>query len=188
VTSSWAAYWLERFRPVLFIPAALVVAAAASAGTGIDPRGWTVDTLGALLLLGQFRLWDDLADRARDRATHPSRVLVRATRVAPFIATCLTLAIVNVVLAAWLRGTAAAAAVVALDVAAAAWYTWRPAQRSAATDLVLLTKYPAFVLLLAVGSTSSFPLTVLSATAIYVLACAFEVWHDASGPLRATNS
>jgi hypothetical protein len=188
VIASWAAYWRERFRPVPFIPAALVVAAACRAGSGIDPRSWTVDTLGALLLLGQFRLWDDLADRARDRATHPSRVLVRATRLAPFIATCLTLAVVNIVLAVWLRGTAAAAAVVALDVAAAAWYTWRPSQRSAATDLVLLTKYPLFVILLAVGSAPSFSLTALSATAIYMLACAFEIWHDASAPLRATNS
>jgi 4-hydroxybenzoate polyprenyltransferase len=186
--SSWTAYWLERFRPLLFVPAATVVAAAAHAGTGSGTDGWTIDIICALLLLGQFRLWDDLADRERDRAAHPSRVLVRATRVAPFIATCLVLAIVNIVFAGWLRGTAAAAAVVALDVAAAAWYTWRPARRSAATDLVLLTKYPAFVLLLAVGSTAPLPLVVFFAIAIYGLACAFEIWHDASGPLRAINS
>jgi len=186
--SSWTAYWLERFRPLVFVPVAAVVAAAAQGGAGIDRKRWTIDVVCALLLLGQFRLWDDLADRERDRAPHPSRVLVRAAGTAPFVATCLVLAIVNIGLAVWLRGTAAAVALVALDVSAVGWYTWRPSQRSAATDLVLLTKYPAFVVLLAVGSTVSLPLVVPYAAAIYGLACVFEIWHDASGPLRATNS
>jgi hypothetical protein len=186
--ASWTAYWLERFRPALFVPAATLVAGASRAGTGADPTSWTIDISCALLLLGQFRLWDDLADRERDRAAHPSRVLVRATRVAPFVVTCLILATLNIVLAAWLRGTVAAAAVGALNIAAAAWYKWRPARRTAATDLILLTKYPALVLLLAVGSTASLPGLVLSAAAIYGLACAFEIWHDASGPLRIINS
>jgi len=184
----WTAYWLERFRLRIFVPAAMAVAAAAQAGGGIDARRSTIDLVCALLLLAQFRLWDDLADRERDRVTHPVRVLVRATPVSPFVATCLLLAIVNIVLQAWLRGVGSATALAALDVSASAWYAWRPARRSAATDLVLLSKYPAFVLLLAAGSTSSPPLVVLSAAAIYGLACAFEIWHDTSGPLRVTNS
>jgi hypothetical protein len=186
--AAWTAYWIERFRPTLFVPAAILIAAASRAGTAADPTSWTNDIARALLLLGQFRLWDDLADRERDRVAHPSRVLARATRIAPFVATVLILAALNIGLAAWLRGTEAAAAVGALDIAAFAWYQWRPARRSAATDLILLSKYPTFVLLLAVGSTASFPLVVLSAAAIYGLACAFEIWHDASGPLRTINS
>jgi hypothetical protein len=188
MTAGWTAYWIERFRPVLFVPAAILVAAASRAGIEADLTSWMIDIFCALLLLGQFRLWDDLADRGRDRAAHPSRVLVRAARVAPFVATCLILATLNVVLAAWLRGASAAAAVGALDIAAAAWYRWRPARRTAATDLILLSKYPALVLSLAVGSTASLSALVLSAAAIYGLACAFEIWHDASGPLRIINS
>jgi hypothetical protein len=186
--SSSAAYWSERFRPVLFVPAAVLLAAASRTGAGGAPASTTIDISWALLLLAQFRLWDDLADRARDRAAHPSRVLVRATRVAPFIATCLILATSNLLLAVWLRGMPGAAAIVALDVAAAVWYTWRPSRRTAATDLILLTKYPAFVVVLAIGSTASLPLVVLAAAAVYGLACLFEIWHDASGPLRMINS
>ena len=77
----WTAYWLERFRPVLFVPVAILLAAAVRRRRHrADPRRWTIDIFCALLLLGQFRLWDDLADRERDRAAHPSRVLVGATR------------------------------------------------------------------------------------------------------------
>jgi hypothetical protein len=187
MTAPLRAYWLERFRPTLFVPAAIGMTAAAGAATGIAPATFAFDVACTLLLLGQFRLWDDLADRERDRATYPARVLVSATNVAPFITTCLTLAIVNLGLAAWLRGTTGATALLALDAAAAAWYIWRPAARSATAGLVLLTKYPAFVLLLSVGTTASLSLVVLAAAATYGLACAFEIWHDASGPLRVTH-
>jgi hypothetical protein len=187
MTSS-AAYWRERFRPVVFVPAAMLIAAASRGAAGAAPTSWTIGICCALLLLAQFRLWDDLADRERDRAAHPSRVLARTSRLGPFIAACLILGTINVLLAAWLRGTQGAAAVVALDVAAAAWYTWRPARRTAASDLLLLTKYPAFVVVLAIGSSASLPVVVLAAAGVYGLACLFEVWHDASGPLRMINS
>lgn len=188
MTSSWVAYWRERFRPRLFLPAALAITAAGRAGASSDGSAWPADVVCTLLLLAQFRLWDDLADRDRDRATHPSRVLVRASQLEPFVATCLALTVANLALRAWLGGNAAAQALVALDLAAAAWYSWRPARRTALTDLVLLTKYPAFVLLLAAGSHAPIPLVAVSAAAIYGLACGLEIWHDASGPLRVTNS
>lgn len=39
----------------------------------------------ALLLIIVFRLRDDLADRSRDVVEHPDRVLVRASRLEPFV-------------------------------------------------------------------------------------------------------
>ena len=72
-------YLRERFRLRLFIPLALLIAAAAI----VPPASWTsfaIDFAVALLLLAQFRMWDDLADRGRDRIEHPGRVLVRDAR------------------------------------------------------------------------------------------------------------
>ena len=73
------AYARERLTPGRLLPAVLLVVAATLAG-----RGWSGGTLrrrraaSASLLVIAFRIWDDLVDRDRDRATHPERVAVRA--------------------------------------------------------------------------------------------------------------
>jgi hypothetical protein len=177
-------YWAERFPPVLFVPAAVLIALAARPGD--LPR--LDDVARTLLLLGQFRLWDDLADKERDRRAHPERVLVRAASATPFAVLCGLLGAINVAIAAYLDGLAAAVLLLLLNAAAAAWYTWRPARRTAAGDLALLTKYPAFVIVLASGSPAPSSHVFLTAALIFGGACAFEIWHDAAGPLRFTNS
>lgn len=70
-------YASNRLLTGRIVPLWLVIAACAA---GIS-RGPTVmsslaGALLAALLLTQFRLWDDLADRAHDAAMHPERVLV----------------------------------------------------------------------------------------------------------------
>jgi hypothetical protein len=177
-------YWAERFPPVLFVPAAVLIALAARAG---DLPG-LADVARALLLLGQFRLWDDLADRERDRRAHPERLLVRAASAAPFAILCVLLGAINIAIAAYVDGLMAAALLLLLNAAAVVWYTWRPARRTAGGDLALLTKYPAFVLVLASGSPALSSHVFLTAAFVYGGACAFEIWHDTAGPLRFTDS
>jgi hypothetical protein len=183
------AYWRERFDLRIFLPAAAVIAGAAQVGHArLDPTGLIVDAASTLALLAQFRLWDDLADRERDRREHPDRVLPRAADVTPFAAACVWLGILNLSVAAWGGGTLSASLLALLDAAAAVWYAARPAGRTAASDLVLLAKYPAFVLIVAEAPAGSGWALAASAGLVYVAACAFEIWHDATGPLRFTNS
>jgi hypothetical protein len=73
------AYRRERLPVRLIAPLsaglALASAPAARAFTGLT----LLQDAGLMaLMLAQFRLWDDLADRARDADAHPDRVLVRA--------------------------------------------------------------------------------------------------------------
>lgn len=180
------AYWIERFPARVFVPVAAALALLARS-RGFEPVSWAAGTLSALLLLAQFRLWDDLADRERDRSTHPDRVLVRAQRAGPFVALCLLLAAANILSSSY-AGKSALALCLLLNCAAAAWYAWRPSRRTATGDLLVLVKYPVFVVLLGTTPTAPFAEIAFSALAVYAAACAFELWHDASSPLRLNNS
>ena len=63
---------IERFRPLVFVPAAIRGGCGRPGGRRVRADQALDDRHRlALLLLGQFRLWDDLADRERDRAAHP---------------------------------------------------------------------------------------------------------------------
>jgi hypothetical protein len=188
MTPSWAAYRRERFPLPLFAPIALALALFAQLGSEIDPLRAAHAFGCALLLLAQFRLWDDLADRERDRMAHPGRALVRAVSVAPFVAGCVGLAALNLAAATWRGAGSTVLFLVAVDAAALAWYACRPATRSIVTDLVLLAKYPAFVVVLSAGASTSRLLLTLSAASAYALACAYEAWHDPSAPLREVAS
>lgn len=193
-----AAYLAERLTPRLYLPLAMIIAVAASGGTpsGGTVSGWSesaarlgIDATFALLLLAQFRTWDDLADRHRDAMTHPQRVLVRATAtaLAPIVTCCALLAAVNLALA--LRRDAsgvAAVALLTLMAALGAWYALRDAygRRSIAGDHLLLSKYPAMVIIVAGGRLLQAPARILGAAlALHLVACAYEVWHDPASPL-----
>jgi hypothetical protein len=181
------AYWIERFSPAIFLPAAASIALAAHSTAAIDLSRWLTDTIVSILLLAQFRLWDDLADRDRDRRAHPDCVIARAPRISPFVGTCVALAVVNASLAAT-RGGDGVAAFLLLTAAAAAWYRWRPLRRTVGSDLALLAKYPAFVVVIATGLSAPLSHAVPAAMAIYAAAVGVEIWHDPSCPLRFTNS
>lgn len=180
------AYWRERFDLTRFVPAASLLAMAAAATGGGSLADWGLTTGLALLLVAQFRVWDDLADRGRDRRDHPERVLVSSTHVWPFVAQAVALAAINLALVHQVEGRTAAALLAALNAAAAAYYLLRSRQRTAASDLLLLSKYPAFVLILS-GAEARPGRLVLALATTYAAACAFEVWHDASAPLRVNQ-
>ena len=55
----------------------------------------------------------------------------------------------NIALAAGIAGPAGVVMLIALDAAMAAWYAVRPRHRTLVGDLILLAKYPAFVLIVA---------------------------------------
>ena len=170
------AYLRERFHLRLFGPLAVAIAVGAS-GAMRDWATVVVDSGFALLLLAQFRLWDDLADRARDGVEHPDRVLVRAREVTPDIAFCGALAVLNICIAVWRSGMSVAV-LGGLNVAAGAWYL-SAGSKDPAYVPVLLTKYPVFVFVVAGGRLADAPLPILaSAAALYVVVCAYEAWHD----------
>ena len=170
------AYLRERFHLRLFAPLALAIALVAAA-SGAHWATVVVDAGFALLLLAQFRLWDDLADRPRDAVTHPDRVLVRAGEVTPAIGFCGALAVLNICLAVWRDGMSVAI-LGGLNLAAGAWYL-SASSRDPVYVPVLLTKYPAFVFVVAGGRLAEAPLPVVAgAAALYVVVCAYEAWHD----------
>jgi hypothetical protein len=160
-----------------------VIAVAASAGSvSFDSTGG--DAVFALLLLAQFRSWDDLADRGHDAVAHPERVVVRAASIAPLVAFSGGLAIINICLAVLRDGTGVAVVVLAtLITILGAWYSLRRG-RTVAGDSLLLSKYPAMVVVVAGGRVLNTPLPILvPAAALYVVVCAYEVWHDPASPL-----
>jgi 4-hydroxybenzoate polyprenyltransferase len=182
------AYFVERFSPVIFVPAAVGIAVAARVSSSAsDPSslnglGGLVDVVIALLLIAQFRLWDDLADRELDRLTHPDRILVRAERIGPYVTVCVALAIVNLVASAWRGGWLGVGVLAALDGSFVAWYAGRSSQRTVIGALWGLAKYSVFVIVMAARS-SIFSHLLPAASVIYVVACAYETLHDASSPL-----
>lgn len=177
------AYLRERFRLALFVPLAVVIATAAL-GRGL--HGWTavIGVAGALFLLAQFRIWDDVADRRKDAASHPHRVLVRASTPAPVVGLGMVLLAVNAGLAsqrdvAWLS----LGLLALLHVALGAYYLLHR-RRTLLGDQLLLVKYPAFVFVLAGERLLEAPAAVAAAAAVvYAGLSAYEAWHDPVSPL-----
>jgi 4-hydroxybenzoate polyprenyltransferase len=161
---------------------ALASASAARGGTGLT----VLQDAGLMaLLLGQFRLWDDLADRLRDRQFHPGRVLVRATSVVVPRVACGLLALLTAgLLALTYPDLTGLLAFVTVAAAALSWYA-RRAGRTTLGDHVVLAKYPAFVTIVALARGIDRPLLLLaSATAVYFAACVYEAVHDPTSPAR----
>lgn len=178
-----AAWVRERFPVRVF---AAVAAAIGIAAAGTDFRVARLMTMSAtaLLLLLQFRLWDDVADRRTDRVRHPDRVTARALSVAPLAWLCVALAAANTALAAQSEAPRVSLAVlIALHLVIAAWYLLRRA-RTALGDHILLSKYPAFVCVVSGERLIEAPVLVLgSALLIYIAACLYEAAHDPVSPL-----
>jgi hypothetical protein len=131
----------------------------------------------AATLVAQFRLWDDLADRERDRREHPDRILPRATSLVPFHVLLAAAFAANVGLLVAFRPVWTVVLFLALNAVLLAWYGrlrgW--VNRPRVHSLVLLLKYPAFVVLLAGVAT----LRLLAAAAlVYLILCVYEFLHD----------
>lgn len=137
-----------RFPYARFLPlAAFIVWAAACEGHGGAATALSAFAI-ATSLIAQFRLWDDLNDRARDLDAHPERVLARAASSAPFVWGVVLLTAANALALAAARGIPGVLAFSLLSAIAALWYAAHR-ERGVVHALVLHLKYPAFVLLLA---------------------------------------
>jgi hypothetical protein len=187
---TFAAYLRERFKPAIFGPAALVhtTAAAWAAGTSLGVVSIAATFGLALVLLLQFRLWDDLEDRERDRRLHPSRVLVRANP-APFRYACGLLAAANILLLVVAGSRGAVQGLACLNLFF--WIAYGPVRGRLPDRIwrfqVLLIKYPVLVGVLATALGAPIRLRLFTAAvAVYVCACAYEALHDRQIPLGAT--
>ena len=167
------AWRVSRLPLARFVPLAVLIAWAAT-GHGERALPEILPRIAlAFMLVAQFRLWDDIVDRGRDRVMHPERVLARAVALQEFVLTCTLLGAVNTAAVAILNGLYGALGLLALDALLAAWY--RLPRTSEHLHLHgLLLKYPAFVLLLA-PETARSAATATSALALYCGMCAFEL-------------
>lgn len=177
-------YFRTRIPPWLALLLPLLLVVAALRQRVLSPAESTVALGMAFLLIVELRLWDDLCDVPRDRLVHPERVLCQSPSLRPFWSVFLVLAPINLGLTAWLRDWWGLAMLLVLHVLLAAWYGLRgEAQlRPVVNYHVVLLKYPMIVWILGattLADISSAPL-VLSAIAMYLVMCVFEVAHDAS--------
>lgn len=176
-------YLAERFHLLVYAPVALTLAFAAGSGrmTPAALAALAADAVFALVLLLHFRAWDDLADRRADAAAHPDRVLVQAKSVAPVVGLAIVAGAVALAIALLPdRSGIAALGLLALQGVFAVWYATRGA-RTAAGDALLLSKYPAILLIVAGDRAASAPAPIaLAAVLTFAAACAYEAWHDPS--------
>src|SRR5262245_22121867 len=88
------AYWRERYPVSVFLPFAILLAAAGAAAAGTLPTigDAVISCVLAYTLVLVFRIGDDLADLNSDRLHHPDRVLVQAASVTPIIVLALAIA------------------------------------------------------------------------------------------------
>ena len=174
-----AAYFRERFPLAVFAPVCLTLTAAALwSVSAADVFRVAVALLLGIALVVQFRLWDDLEDRTRDRATHPTRVLVNAP-AGPF-------RLLQIVLAAFVIALCAsqqAALVSALALNASGWCAYRLVRRRLPSNAwrfgLLPLKYPGFVAVMAAFLGDVIPVRLAVAVATtYVCASGYELLHD----------
>ena len=177
------AYARERLTASRLVPAVLLVVLATIGG-----RGWDQGTIlaghaaAALALVVSFRIWDDLADRERDRARHPERVSVRAASVGPLWLAAGATGAAAIALVGLMRGPASVALLAAYAAGLAAAYAAR-GRRSAAGDRIVLLKYGVFALAL-IGPSAAFTARgLVAAAAAFATACVYEWWHDAESPV-----
>lgn len=176
------AYFKTRFRPAAFIfLAAFLCAAAATVPPSFPWRNAAVAMLPALLLLLQFRVWDDLADRQRDAVTHADRVLVTSGSVTSYQWLVIVTAATNILIAATFAMLLHAMVFVALNILLLAWYGWLRdyLRHPLLHSHVVLLKYPVFVWVLngIIGAKPSRYLGYLMLLTYFAF-CVYEMLHD----------
>jgi len=177
----FTAYLRERFPLRIFGVAAIGIVTAARWTSGATP---TVATLAhatalSIVLLLQFRMWDDLEDRDQDSTSHQERVLVR-TPAAPYQRALRCLALVSVALGAF-DGWSTAVEIVLLDLGF--YMAYRRVRQHVSDGVwrfsILLSKYPAFVVVVAtvLGAPQAGRLAA-AVLVTYLTACAYELLHE----------
>jgi hypothetical protein len=178
------AYWRERYSIGVFLPFAILIAAAGVAASGSLPtvRDALIGCVLAYTLVLVFRIGDDLADLSSDRLRHPGRVLVRTATVTPIIVFALVIAAGDILLLLRQPQPGARLAVFfATSLFLWLWYRWRARLRVGplASAHVVLVKYPVISLLTCAHWDKLSQHTALPAFgAIYLGLCIYEQVHD----------
>jgi 4-hydroxybenzoate polyprenyltransferase len=182
------AYVAERLPARLVLPLVGLLALAATGGEWHSTRMLAADAGLALLLVAQFRVWDDLADRERDARAHPQRVLVKAASVTPVVVFCLGLWIISLTWIAIRDGASSSVVILLVATGALAVLYTRRGPRTTGGDHVLMAKYPAIVLITAGARVETHSVAVLlAAAAVYLGACVYEAWHDRTSPATSNR-
>jgi len=176
-------YFCTRFPLMQFGPLAIFIAAA---GLAPAPPGllseWTVAATLALILILQFRLWDDIADRELDRVLHPGRILCQVHDIKPFLVTALVLSALCGVLLAWYHDQSARnAAYLLLCAMLFAWYRLRPAltDQGLLNSMLVLFKYPVIAWLISSPDANpDTPLLFSCLLSVYLIFILFELLDD----------
>ncbi len=180
--------------PRSLVAAAMVLRRSSPVGNGGRPgagvcASWPL--VLAVVLLLQFRLWDDLEDLERDRAVHPDRVLVRSDSGSVPLRLPGVQAITNILLLAS-AGNLQLRPRVSLVLTS---FSGSPTDRCAADSRTvsgdsrfccsstrcLLACWRPLSARRCRGDCS------LRAGAVYLCACAYETLHDRQLPLGATS-
>ena len=186
-------YWRERYPARVFVPFAILLAAAGAAAGGA--AGGSLPTVRdaikscilAYMLILVFRIVDDLADLRSDRLRYPDRVLVRAVFMSassrtPIVVLALAIALGDVlIMMSQPRLGARVAVFAAIALFLGLWYHRRARLRAGplAGAHILLLKYPAISLLTCAnwdGLTLHTALPSLGAS--YLGLCIYEQVHD----------
>jgi len=177
------AYAAERLPVRVFVTLAAGLALAIRAGSGGSASAFAVDVGTMTMLVALFRIWDDLSDRSADAVSHPDRVLVRAGSLTVFRVAVLGLGVAAAsVLRLAYPHRGGLLMFLAVTAGMSVWYVFRPA-RNTVGDHVLLAKYPALVVVVALARGIDRPaLLAASATVVYLAACLFEAIHDPASP------
>ncbi len=174
-------YRRERLPGKLVLTVAILLTMAGALVSGATNRvELALDLMLAVLLVSQFRLWDDLQDVDSDRIQHPDRVLCRQTSLRQFR---LAGAIMFVVNCASVLASKAFSTVIVFAATNLAFYIWYNSLRSYfpswTNSIFVLTKYPAFLFVLVDGSglRDKTPL-VIAMIVVFSAACIYEVLHN----------
>jgi len=129
-----------------------------------------VTALLLLLLIIQFRLWDDLVDLPYDRIHSPERVLARAPSLSPFYSSFAILGVLSLTSLCLLWSVKSALlylCIVASFLLLYRYQEWLAHHRTIRTALVLI-KYPLFLLLVAEAG-------IMLAAICYLVPLAFDL-------------
>lgn len=178
------AYWRERYPVRIFVPLAILLAAAGIVAGGTIPtvRDALISCVLAYTLVFVLRIADDLADLGSDRLRHPGRVLVQAASVTPIIVLASVMAGGDILLILTQpRYGVRFAVLAAMSLFLLLWYFLRAHLRAGplASAHVILVKYPVISLLTCANWDYLTLQTALpSFGTIYLGMCIYEQLHD----------
>lgn len=178
------AYWRERYPVSIFLPFAILIAAAGIAAGGSVPtvRDAMIGCVLAYTLILVFRIGDDLADLRSDRLRYPGRVLVQASNVTPIVVLAFVIAGGDIMIILWQpRPGTRLTVFAAISLSLVLWYLVRARLRAGplTSAHIILVKYPVVSLLTCASWDHLTLQTALPLFAtIYLGMCIYEQVHD----------